>query len=292
MRIVAVVRRAAHNFSVDECSTRAAALAYFAIFSLPPALLIIIYIVGLKYGQAAAAGQISSHLESLVGPQAASQIQGMISNAAQQENGGLIASVIALAALIFASTTGFAELQQALNRAWSVEPDDSSLRAQARRRLLPFFLVIAAGLVLIASMMVGPVLSWYGKALAFQITGRLTYTLELLVPWVVISFLVALIFKVLPDARVRWADVAVGAIVSSALLVLAKSGMAAYLSRTSFASGYGAAGSLAILLLWLYISALILLIGAEITRAWALEHGRDVEATPGAHRIMGEWRKA
>jgi membrane protein len=291
MRIVTAVRRAAHNFSADECSTRAAALAFYAVFSVPPALLIIIYVAGLKYGEAAAAGQISSHLASFVGPQAASQIEAIISNAARQKNGGLIASLIALAGLIFASTTAFAQLQQALNRAWSVEPDDSSLLSLAKKRLVPFLMVIAAGFVLMASMVLGTVASVFGEALPFHITGNLVYVLQLLVPWAVISFLVAIVFKVLPDARVRWGDAAVGAIVSGALLVLAKYGMTIYLSRASFVSSYGAAGSLAILLLWFYVSAAVILIGAEFTRAWAQEHGRDVQPTPGAHRIGG-WPRA
>jgi len=284
MRIVTVVRRAAHNFSADECSTRAAALAFYAVFSVPPALLIIIYIAGLKYGEAAAAGQISSHLASFVGAQAASQIEAIISNAARQKHGGLIASLIALAGLIFASTTAFAQLQQALNRAWSVEPDDSSLWSLAKKRLVPFLMVIAAGFALMASMVFGTVASLFGEALPFQITGDLVYV-PLVVPWAVISFLIAIVFKVLPDARVRWGDVAVGAIVSGALLVLAKYGMTIYLSRASFVSSYGAAGSLAILLLWFYVSAAVILIGAEFTRAWVQEHGRDVQPTPGAHRI-------
>jgi membrane protein len=291
MRILAAARRAADGFSADECSTRAAALAYYAVFSLPPALLIIIYIAGLKYGQAAAAGQISSHLESFVGTQAASQIEAIISNAARQKAGGLIASLIAIAGLIFASTTAFAQLQQALNRAWSVEPDDSSIWSLAKKRLVPFLMVIAAGLVLMASILLGTVVSAFGDALPFQITGGV-YVLGLLVPWVVITCLVAVVFKLLPDARVRWRDVAVGAIVAGTLLVLAKYGLSMYLSRASFVSSYGAAGSLAILLLWLYVSAAILLFGAEFTRAWALEHGRDVEPTPDAHKIPTDWRRA
>src|SRR5262249_40914619 len=155
------------------------------------------------------------------------------------------------------STTAFAQLQQSLNRAWSVEPDDWSFSALAKKRLFSFLMVIAAGLVLMASMVFGTVVSKFGDVLPSQITGRL-YLLQLLVPWVVISLLVAAIFKVLPDARVCWGDVAVGAIVSGALLVLAKYGMTIYLSRASIASSYGAAGSLAILLLWLYISAALL----------------------------------
>ena len=292
MQVVGVARRAVHNFFADECSTRAAAIAYYAVFSVPPALLIIIYIAGLKYGQSAAAGQISSQLESFIGPQAAGQIEAIISNAAQQKNGGLIASLIGLAALIYASTTAFAQLQQALNRAWSVEPDDSSFWSLVKKRLIPFLLVIAAGLVLMASMVFGTVVSAFGDALSFQVKGDLDYVLELLVPWGVISFLVAVVFKVLPDARVRWKDVMVGAILSGALLVLAKYGLTMYLSRASFASSYGAAGSLAILLLWLYVSAIILLIGAEFTRAWAQAHGRDVEPTQDAHKISPEWRRA
>jgi len=292
MRIVAAVQRAAHRFSVDECSTRAAAIAYYAIFSLPPMLLIMVYIAGLRYGQAAAAGQISSQLESFVGPEAGGQIQAIISNAGQNKNGGLVASLIALAGLIYASTTVFTQLQETLNRAWSVEPDDSFLVSLAKKRFVSFLMVVAAGLVLMASMIFGTLVSTFGDTLPFQITGNLVYVMELLIPWVVISFLVAVIFKVLPDARVRWGDVAVGAILAGALLVLAKHGLSVYLSRASFANTYGAAGSLAVLMLWLYVSAAILLIGAEFTRAWAQEHGRDVEPTPGAHRIEPDWPRA
>jgi membrane protein len=255
-------------------------------------LLIIIYVAGLKYGQAAAAGQISSHLESFVGPQAGRQIESLIAHAAQQKTGGLIASLIALAALVYASTTAFAELQHALNRAWSVEPNDESLSALAGKRVVSFLMVIVAGIVMVASMAFGTIVSKFGDALPFQITGRFAYAAELLLPWIVISILVAVVFKVLPDARVFWRDVAVGAIVSGTLLVLAKFGMTIYLSRASVASGYGAAGSLAVLLLWLYISAAIVLIGAEFTRAWAQEHGRDVQPTRDAHRIRTDWRRA
>jgi membrane protein len=290
MRFTSVVRRATRAFSADECSTRAAALAYYAVFSLPPALLIVIYVAGLKYGQAAAAGEISSQLGSFVGPQAGKLIEGLISNAAQQKNGGLIASVIAIIGLVYASTTAFAELQHALNRAWSVEPNDWSLMALAKKRLVSFLLVIAAGLALAASMVFGTVVSKFGNLLPLQFTSRF-YVVELLVPWVVISILVAVVFKVLPDARVRWRDVAVGAIVSGALLVLAKYGMTFYLSRASIGSSYGAAGSLAVLLLWFYVSAAILLLGAEFTGAWAQEHGREVEPARDAHKIP-QWRRA
>src|SRR5262245_7661404 len=291
MRIVAATKRAAQGFSADECWTRAAALAYYAFFSLPAALLIIIYIAGLEYGESAAAGQISSHLGSFVGPQAAGQIEALISNAAQQKNAGRITSLIALAGLIYASTTAFAQLQQALNRAWAVEPDGSSLWSLAKKRLVPFLIVIAAGVVLMVSMVATTVRSALGDAFPFRITGSLGHVLDLVIPWAVISFLVAVLFKILPDARVRWRDVAVGAIVSGALLVLAKNGLTMYLTRAPFASGYGAAGSLGLLLLWLYVSAAIILIGAEFTRAWAQEHGRDVEPTSGAHKIPPDLRR-
>src|SRR5204863_3430331 len=120
MRMVAVLRSTARSFTVDECSMRAAALAYYAVFSLPSALVIVIYVAGLMYGRAAAAGQISSKLESFVGPQAGSQIQAMISNAGQHRGSGLLAGLIALAALIIASTTAVSQLRETLNRVWSV----------------------------------------------------------------------------------------------------------------------------------------------------------------------------
>jgi membrane protein len=290
--MIGVFKRAATAFSVHECSTRAAALAFYTVFSLPPALLIAIYVAGLIYGQAAAAGQISAQLESFVGPQAGGQIQAMISNAEQHRGSGLVASLIALAGLIFASTTAFVNLQDTLNRVWSVEADDSSMTSVAAKRVTSFIVVLGCGIVLLASMMFGTVLSAFGPRLPFRITGGLLYVTELLVPFVVISFLVALVFKVLPDAWVEWKDVIFGAIVTAALLVAAKFGMSMYLSHATAANSYSAAGSLAILLLWLYISAAILLLGAVITRASALEHGRDVVPDIGARRIYDEQRPA
>jgi membrane protein len=216
----------------------------------------------------------------------------MISNAGQNRGSGLVASLIAFAALIFASTTAFAQLQYTLNRVWSVETDDSSMVSLAGKRVTSFIVVLACGLVLLVSMMLGTVVSAFGPRLPFRLTGGLMYVAELAVPFVVITFLVALVFKVLPDAYVEWKDVIFGAIVTAALLVVAKFGMSMYLTHATVANSYGAAGSLAILLLWLYVSAAILLLGAVITRAWALEHGRDVVPDFGAHRIPEDQRPA
>jgi membrane protein len=287
---IGVFRRTAYGFSAHECFTRAAALAYYSVFSLPPILLIAIYIAGLIYGQRAAAGQISTQLGSFVGPQAASQIQTMISSAAQNKGSGLFASLLAFAGLIVASTTAFAELQHTLNRVWSVEQDDDSIESVVGKRILSFLMVIGVGIIIIVSMAFGTMVSTVGDRLPFHMTGTAVYLAELLLPWLVISFVVAVMFKVLPDARVESRDVAVGAMLTAALLVLAKFGMAMYLSRATVVNSYGAAGALAVLLLWLYVSAAVLLMGAEFAGAWALEHGRNVEPTAGAHRI--EWRRA
>src|SRR5262249_32468709 len=155
----------------------------------------------------------------------------------------------------------------------------------AGKRLLSFLMVIGVGIILLVSMAFGTVVATLGDRLPFQMTGAVNYLGALLVPWLLISFVFAVMFKVLPDARVKLRDVAVGAMLTAALLVVAKFGMAMYLSRATVANSYGAAGAFAVLLLWLYVSAAVLLIGAEFTRAWALEHGRDVEPTAGAHRI-------
>ena len=287
---IGLFRRAANGFSRHECFTRAASLAYYAVFSLPPILLIAIFIAGFMYGQRAVAGQISTQLGSFVGPQAASQIQSMISSAGQHRSSGLFATLLAVAGLIFASTTAFAELQHTLNKVWSVEQDDDSLESVAGKRILSFFMVIGVGIILLASMAFGTVVSSFGAQLPFQMSAGVSVLAELLLPWLLISIAVAVLFKFLPDARLRFRDVAVGAALTAVLLVLAKYGMAMYLSRATIANSYGAAGSFAVLLLWLYVSAVVLLIGAEFTAAWALEHGREVQPAAGAHRT--EWRRA
>jgi len=287
---IGVFRRVVDGFSAHECFTRSAALAYYGVFSLPPILLIAIYIAGSIYGQQAATGQISVQVGSFVGPQAASQIQTMISSAGQNKGSGLFAGLLAIVVLIVASTTAFVELQHTLNRVWSVERDEDSLESVAGKRILSFLMVIGVGIILGASMLFGTIVSTFGNRLPFHMSGMVTYLAALVLPWLLISIVVAVMFKTLPDARVESRDVALGAMLTAALLVLAKFGMTMYLSRATVLNTYGAAGSLAVLLLWLYVSAMVLLIGAEFSRAWALEHGRDVQPTAGAHRI--EWRRA
>jgi membrane protein len=151
-------------------------------------------------------------------------------------------------------------------------------------------MVIGVGIILLVSMAFSAVVSTLGDRLPFRMTESMSLLAQLLLPWLLISIVVAVIFKVLPAAQVQSRDVAVGAALTGALLVLAKFAMATYLSHATVANSYGAAGSFAVLLLWLYVSAAILLIGAEFTAAWAIEHGREVQPAAGAHRI--ELRRA
>lgn len=275
------------SFSEDRCWTFSAALSYYAVFSLPWILLIVVRIAGSIVGNQAAAGEIHHRIESVAGPVVAQQIETMLHNASQSGGHGLLADLIGIGAIIVSSTSAFAELQYALNQAWEVEPGNS-WRDFAVKRMISFLMVVAIGIILIALMALRTIFSTLGLAAPFPVSALSGIVLA----WLGLTFLAGAIFRVLPDARIAWQDVAASAVLTGTLLTVSKYGMSVYLAHSSVASSFGAAGSLAIILLWLYTSSVILLFGAEFARAWSRFHGRDVVPQKGAVRIATEKRAA
>jgi membrane protein len=287
-RLCEMLKSAMNQFSEDRCWTFSAALSYYAVFSLPWTLLIVVYLTGWIVGEKAATGEIQSRIQSIAGPNVAQQIQTMLRSASRPGGHGLLATLLGIALIMVSSTSGFAELQFALNQAWDVQPENSRWEDFAAKRFISFLMVIAIGIILLASMALRAILSAAGRA------ARLPFSAfwETLFAWLMVTFLVGTIFKVLPDARIGWNDVAASAIFTGTLLTVSKYGMSIYLAHSSIATSFGAAGSLAILLLWLYASSAILLLGAEFARAWSRSHGRDVIPEKGAVRINTEKRAA
>jgi membrane protein len=284
-RLFAVVKSAIDGFSEDRCWTFSASLSYYTVFSLPWILLIVVYVTGKIIGEGNAAGQIQTAIQSLAGSAVGNQIHSMIQNAARPGGHGVAGTLVGIVAIIVASTTAFSELQFALNQAWEVKPDESSLRSFAVKRFLSFLMVLGMGFVLLASMALRAIAA--GPVARLPI-ARFVGNWETLFVWLILTILVGAIFKVLPDATIATRDVVVSAILTAALLTASKYGMSIYLAHSSVASSFGAAGALSILMIWLYISAAILLFGAEFARAWSRAQGRDVVPEPGAVRIREE----
>jgi membrane protein len=276
------VQQLLHDFSEDDCSSMAAALAYYAIFSLPSLLLIVIYIAGLVFGQAAASGHIESKLGSQMGPEAAAEIQVMVRNAAQHHGAGLVASVLGLAGLIFSAIGVVMQLQMCINRAWKVSRAEMGLRGYLMKRINSGLLLVGVGILAMVSLAAGSVLSALSRSVPW---GPAATIAENLVSLFVFSLLFAVILKVLPDAEIGWWDVWLGAVVISVLFILGKFLIGLYLAHGGTSGTYGAAGSLALILLWAYYSALVVLLGVEFTQVWVRQHGREIEPKRGAVRI-------
>jgi membrane protein len=286
------VKRTAEEFIDDDCSALAAALAFYSVFSLPPLLVIVITVAGSVFGRAAVEGKIAEQIAGLIGPRAAEQAQIMVAQADMSRSGGL-ATVLGVAALIFAATTAFAQLQYALNRAWEVKPDPraSTIRNFLMKRVLSFGMILGVGFLLLVSLAISAALSAFGDALAAYFPALPPDALRIastLLSFVVFAGLFACLYKALPDARVQWRDVITGAVLTSLLFAVGKYLVGLYLGNSSVLTPFGAAGSLALILLWTYYSSMIFLLGAEFTQVWAQDHGRAIVPERGAVRIVRE----
>jgi membrane protein len=254
-----LIKDTVSGFIEHEDLSRGAAIAYYAIFSIAPLLIIVIAIAGLVFGHDAAQGAIVGQLRGLIGKQSAEILQSMIQSASH-ETTGVFATVIGVGTLLLTSTGAFAEIQSALNAVWKATPS-VGFSALIRSRLMSLGLVFTLGFLMLVLLVLSAALTALGDYLSglFPGAGFLMSLLNSTISLVLISGLFAAIYKVLPDTPIAWRDVAVG------------SGL--YIGSTSVASSYGAAGALLIIILWVYYSAQIFLIGAEYTRAYAETHG-------------------
>lgn len=288
-----LLKSAAKDFVDDDCPRMAAALAYYTIFSLPPLLVIVITIAGVVLGQEAAEGQVKEQVAGLIGPQAAGEVQTMIRNASERTSGGTIATILGIIALVFGATGAFAQLQAALNQAWEVEPDPEAggIKNFIFKRVLSLGMILGIGFLLLVSLALSALLAAAGSAIIGLIPGLSDVVLGVInfvISFVVITLLFAAIYKVMPDAKMAWRDVWVGAVATALLFVIGKFLIGLYLGNTDAGSAYGQAGSLAIILLWVYYSAMIVLFGAEFTQAWARRYGKQIKPDEGAVRVVEE----
>jgi membrane protein len=268
----------------DDALSLGAALAYYTIFSLAPMLLIAISVAGLVFGREAAQGELVGQMRGLVGQQGAEAIQTMVANAGKQGS-GVLGTIIGIVTILFGATGVFAQLQSSLNKIWNVEAKPGKgIWSFLRNRILSFGMVLGIGFLLLVSLAVSAAIA----ALDTYVTGIFPGA-EVLIGIVtavfglaVITFLFAMIFRFLPDVKIAWKDVWVGAVTTSVLFLIGKVLIGLYLGNSSVASTYGAAGSLVILLLWIYYSTQILFFGAEITQVYARRYGSGIVPSENA----------
>lgn len=276
----------------DKAPRLAAALAYYTVFSIAPLLIIIIAIAGLAFGQQAVRGEIVGQIEGLVGRQAAEAIQTMIGSASKPAT-GIVATVIGLVTLLLGASGLFGQLQDALNTVWEVAPRPGlGIGAMIKKRLVSFAMVAVLGLLLLVSAVAGAAIAAAGRFFAgiSPAPAVALQAINLVFAFVVATTLFAIIYKVLPDARTGWPDVFVGAAVTTLLFALGLALVGLYMAHSNVASAYGAAGSLVVVLVWIYYSAQILLLGAEFTQVYANRYGARIQPGPDAISLSEEAR--
>ncbi|MFC3199018.1 YihY/virulence factor BrkB family protein [Parapedobacter deserti] len=257
----------------------AASLAYYTVFSLAPLLVLTISLAAIFFGQEAAEGKVFEEINGLIGREAAAQIQQMIRNVQLNED-NTMALIIGIGTLFIGATTVFADMQHSINRIWEIKPKPKRGWVKLiKDRLLSSSLVLSLGFLLIVSLIVNGVLmvfTDYIKALFSDLAIYLSMAFELIINFLVISLLFGVIFKFLPDVRIRWKDVRSGAIFTAVLFMIGRFLIGFYIQTTGTGSTYGAAGSIIVLLLWVYFTAMILYIGASFTRAYAEYRGARI----------------
>ncbi|HET9155744.1 MAG TPA: YihY/virulence factor BrkB family protein [Myxococcaceae bacterium] len=280
--VTTLVKETVTRWTEDKASALAAALAYYSLFSLAPLVLIAVAVAGLVFGHQAAEGELYSQVAGLIGDASAKALQDIVARMNQEQGGGVVATIVGIATLLFGATGVFAQLQDSMNTIWKARsPTTNGILDFLRVRMLSFSMVLGIGFLLLVSLVLSAVLSALGDYLGTFLPGgaALGHALNATVSLAVVTVLFAMIFKFLPDTRVAWKDVVLGALVTSFLFTIGKFGIGFYLAKASVASSYGAAGSVVILLLWVYYSSLILYFGAEFTHVYAMRHGSRRHAT-------------
>ncbi|MCO7245182.1 YihY/virulence factor BrkB family protein [Halomonas sp. Mc5H-6] len=274
-----VIRDSASLWLKRNAFSYAGSLAFYTLFSLAPTIIIAVTVIGLVLGEEAAQGQIVAQLQGTIGPDAAAVVEEAVAQSRIQE-AGVMPTLLGVGALVVGATTVFAQMQFSLNTIWGVtaKPTANGALVFIKNRILSLTVVLSIGFILLVSLVLGVAIrSALGAAdQLLPYVGLLSQVAESLVSLLVVALLFATIFKVLPDVVLSWQDVLIGALVTAVLFTIGRSVIAVYLAYTATASTYGAAGSVVMVLLWVYYSSLILLFGAAFTRSLLLRRGRPL----------------
>ena len=269
-----MIKNTVLSFIEDSALSRGAAIAFYTVTSIAPVLLIVVAIAGLVFGREAAQNAISGQLTGLMGQQTADVLQAAIASAAGKSS-SILATMVGIATLVLTASGVFGEMQSALNAIWKTEPRATTVSRLIQARAVSLGLVAALGFLLIVSLAVSAGLTAFGNYLdSIMPIGRFILpVLNFVISFALLAVLFAAIYKVLPDRPLEWRDVIFGAVVTAILFTIGKSLIGLYLGSSAIASSYGAAGGVIVLLLWVYYSVMIFLLGAEFTKTYANRHG-------------------
>lgn len=291
--ILDLLKETFSEWSKDKASRLSAALAYYTVFSLAPLLIIVIAIAGAVFGEEAARGEIVGQIQGLVGRDGAEFIETAIENANKPAT-GRFASIISVVVLLFGASGVFAELQDALNTVWEVQAKpERGLINVIRNRFLSFTMVLGVGFLLLVSLVASAALAATVNFFGHLLPPGLDFVWQLanfIFSFIVATVLFGLIYKVLPDVKIGWSDVWIGAAITSVLFSIGRYVLGQYLGNSSFGSTYGAAGSLVVVLAWVYYAAQILFFGAEFTQVYARKYGSQIVPDKNAVALTEEAR--
>lgn len=276
----------------DKASRHGAALAYYAVFSIGPLLIIVISIAGFVFGKEAVEGELVGRIEGLVGTAGAEAIQTMVKSASEP-GAGILATLIGIVTLSLSASGLFANLQDSLNTLWGVTLKPGlGLLVTIKERLLSFSMVLGVGFLLLVSLVVNALLAVLGDVLRDYLPGGtlVWQVVNFAISIAVITLLFAMIYKALPDARIAWSDVWLGALITALLFIVGQIAIGFYLGNSDFGSSYGAAGSLVAVLVWIYYSSQILFFGAELTQVYAKSYGSGITPEKNATFLSEEER--
>jgi membrane protein len=275
-----ILKDSANGFMDDKVMKMSGALSYYTIFSMGPLLLILITMCSIFFGRDAVEGKVYAQLSSFVGHDTASQLQTIIQHAAISGKGPL-ATILGVGLLIMGASSVFAEMQESINIIWGVKSKPKSgWKSFLKNRLLSFSMIISLAFLLLVSLGISAVIDILGNRLQLRFPGLsvvIIYIINTFITIGITTFIFAVIFKVLPDANIKWKDVWIGAIATMVLFLLGKFGISFYISKSNVGSTYGATGSLIVIMLWVYYSAMILYFGAEFTKFYAVHVGDEIK---------------
>jgi membrane protein len=288
--LFAMLKETVSDWSEDKAMKLSAALALYTILSLAPLMVVAIKILSMVLGEQGATDRVSEQMHMLIGSAGAQAVEDMIKGASKP-GAGIVATAISLVILLFSASGVFGELQDSLNTIWEVKPKpNQGILATIKNRLFSMGMVFVVAFLLLVSLLVSTVLTTLTGWVLGDAAGWIAIPVDIVVSIVAVTLLIGAIFKFLPDVRLGWRDVIVGAFATAVLFKLGQYGLGLYFKYGSSTSAYGAAGSFVAVLLWVYYSAWILFFGAEFTQVWARHHGRQLVPTANAVRITEEDR--
>ena len=279
-----LLKETATQWIEDQPFQLASSLSYYTIFSLAPLLIIVIAVAGMFFGPAAAKQEIVGTIEGLIGRQSAEAVQGMIQNASSQRTTGIISAILGFVTLFLGASGVVGQLQTSLNTIWGVEPKPGQgIWGFVRQRFVSLAMILGVGFLLLVSLVLSALVSTLARLIGTSV--MLVYTLDMVMSLALITALFAMIYKFLPDVRLDWRDVWIGAALTAVLFIIGKFVIGLYLGHSSVSSTYGAAGSVIMILLWVYYSSLILFFGAEFTQVYASQFGSGVVPADNAEPL-------